>query len=434
MAIITPSDNNDFFADGYKYSLDARIFYTRDGKQYDIPLTKSNIIDLEMNLSLNRLFVEGFVIYRDQFGDIGRAYGRFNLFCEINIIEYIQETDNQMNSEAYRENGTFSHLFLIDNAEILGNTTDTIFYNLKFTGIEYVKLLNNIQYSNYGQKEKDAIQIIKDVLIQAGLRADDSFDKIVSNISLNYITSGNETVQSIIDYVLQKQFYYTEAIDSTMKFVLFDLFNDKYRVFQMGVSPTTNVYNVLLSLNKTMTDELISKEKAKFASISSKRMSDILSPISKIITSSYDLKTNSFTTNEFSSEKLVQFFGGDDTNNKLNVLTTDQDMFIQRQSSDWNNDFNVYEDFVNIFTQWDSILINIGGVLSRKLMEVVSITIDNREDMTADDKTKSFDENMDRNRELMGLWYITRIRYIFKPSEGRFKQNLQLSRIANNSK
>lgn len=67
-------------------------------------------------------------------------------------------------------------------------------------------------------------------------------------------------------------------------------------------------------------------------------------------------------------------------------------------------------------------------------MEIVTISIDNREDMTPDDKTKSLQNNIERNKELMGCWYITRIRYIIKPAQGYFRQNLQLSRISNNGK
>lgn len=122
-------------------------------------------------------------------------------------------------------------MFIVDNMEIIQNTNTEIYYNIKFTGVEYLKLLNNISYTNYGQEKKNIFLLMKDIFNICGLGVDGSFDTVKSEIQMNYITSGNETAVTVIDYLLQKQFFYPGVVDSTMKFLLFDFIENNYRLF-----------------------------------------------------------------------------------------------------------------------------------------------------------------------------------------------------------
>lgn len=76
-------DTNTFFFEGNKYMLFAGLFYENDGKNGALALNTKNIIDLEITLGLNKLFSDGFIVYRDETGDIGKMYGLFNIVCNI---------------------------------------------------------------------------------------------------------------------------------------------------------------------------------------------------------------------------------------------------------------------------------------------------------------------------------------------------------------
>lgn len=70
---------------------------------------------------------------------------------------------------------------------------------------------------------------------------------------------------------------------------------------------------------------------------------------------------------------------------------------------------------------WDSVIVNTGGVIGRKLMSVMDIEVDSRVEMSYDDTTESVDENFSRYGQLAGPWYVTKIRYIIRPNDSVFK-------------
>jgi hypothetical protein len=79
---------------------------------------------------------------------------------------------------------------------------------------------------------------------------------------------------------------------------------------------------------------------------------------------------------------------------------------------------------------WDSIIVDTGGIIGRKLLDIVNLALDNRMELK-NTSTNQSDEQLSRYKQLQGGWYITKIRYIIKASRGIFTQNLQLSRTMN---
>ena len=125
---------------------------------------------------------------------------------------------------------------------------------------------------------------------------------------------------------------------------------------------------------------------------------------------------------------LARFFGGDDT--KLVPISNYGQTNLRRDYSEWDNDSNIYKDFLDVFMGWDSIIVDTGGIIGRKLLDIVNLAFDNRTELK-DTSTKQADEQLTRYKQLQGGWYITKIRYIIKASRGIFTQNLQLSRTMN---
>lgn len=154
-------------------------------------------------------------------------------------------------------------------------------------------------------------------------------------------------------------------------------------------------------------------------------------PLSKIVTRTFSLGSNEFAMYEHKSSAIAKFFGGDDQRNKVHELEYDDSHNPVRDVSEWSNGENVYRDAVDMFMNWDSIRVNAGGVLGRRLMSMVSITVDQRQNGSVEDTTEEVNRRKTRYQQLQGSWYVTDVRYIVKPSEGIFRQNLQLSRCFN---
>lgn len=131
------------------------------------------------------------------------------------------------------------------------------------------------------------------------------------------------------------------------------------------------------------------------------------------------MDSNNFSMKEYPSDTLVGFFGGQ--HSKLSPIEQNSQQNIVREMSEWDNDFNIYGDFVDMFMKWDSVMVNTGGVIDRRLMSVVNINVDNVIGMSTSDTTKSAENNMTRYLQLCGAWYITKIRYIIKANRGIFK-------------
>lgn len=363
-------------------------------------------------------------------GDVSRMNGLFDVTCLITFFAYKQEGDGGFDAEIKDDTQQFVHSFIVDNIEIVSNSKNSIVYCIHLTGREYKNLLNHVDYSNYGQDEKkNIVNILKDIIVgYGGAKINNTFDTASSGVKLEYMSNGNDTVMSSLDYILQKQFFYLDNTDSRLKFIVYDFLKNEYGMFQFGKTATKNASTFYLSMNNSQLEEFISSSEMRLASNSTLRKSDIYMPISKMVMRTYDMESNTFTKKDYSSNSIINFFGAENSMNRLTPIEPTQEFNVVREASEWDNDFNVYKDFLDMLIKWDSIVVNTGGAINRKLMDTVELLVDSRVEMSTSDTTQSANENLTRYEQLQGAWYITKIRYIIKPSKGIFKQNVQLSR------
>lgn len=322
-----------------------------------------------------------------------------------------------------------THAFIVDNIEIVSNTESSVKYCIYLVGAEYENLLNNARFNNYGSdRNRNLVDIIKEILVSSGgCEVDDTFAKSSGGISMDYVSSGNDSVQTALDYVLQKQFFYVDKVDSNMKFLTYDLLTGKYGIFQHGTTISDNTYTFVLSMNNTNLGSFVSKGGIQLASNANFRKTDALIPISDIRMRRYDPATNSFAAPYLlESNAVTRFFGGDRLVPQVNAGKRN----VVREASEWDNDFNTYKDFVDMFMKCDSVILNAGGVIDRKLMSTVLLKVDNMVDPNST-TTKDAKKDMERYQQLQGAWYVTKIQYIIKANRGVFKQNLTLSRNTN---
>lgn len=171
---------------------------------------------------------------------------------------------------------------------------------------------------------------------------------------------------------------------------------------------------------------MISRNDVVLASAVNLRKTDTFQMMSDIETTQYNMDSNQFEQKRLVSGQINKFFGNGSVN-KFVPLQADAQTNLLRRCSEWDNTTNVYRDYLDMFTKWDNIIVNTGGYINRKLMSVMNITVDNITNMNA--TTKTAKDEISRYERLSGCWFITKIRYIIKPSSGSFTQNLQLSRI-----
>ena len=107
------------------------------------------------------------------------------------------------------------------------------------------------------------------------------------------------------------------------------------------------------------------------------RKSDIFPAISNIIIRSFDLETNGFNERTVTSGQIVRFFGGNQDHCMLFPMTDGTETYMVREYSDWDNGSSIYKDLLNTFLGWDSVIVETGGIIGRKLMETVNVSIDN---------------------------------------------------------
>lgn len=58
-------------------------------------------------------------------------------------------------------------------------------------------------------------------------------------------------------------------------------------------------------------------------------------------------------------------------------MTDGTESYMVREYSEWDNCSSVYKDLLETFMGWDSVIVETGGIIGRKLMEMVNVSIDN---------------------------------------------------------
>lgn len=146
-----------------------------------------------------------------------------------------------------------NHSFLVDNIEIVKNDETAITYTIHLTGIEYQTLLNHVDYTDYNQDSpKNLVELLKTMLVEYGKgEVDDDFEKVQSGVRFHYMSSGNDTVQTSIDYILQKQFFISDKTDSGLKFLTYDIMDGKFKIFQIGspANKDSKLFTILLNMD-----------------------------------------------------------------------------------------------------------------------------------------------------------------------------------------
>ena len=299
---------NAFFYNGTNYRLGI-ILSCPDVKPTDaIWLFSDNIIDFEVSISLNRLYADGFIIYKDESGDVGRLVNMYDVTCMVDFSEYAVDSneggigDGDFGTETPKKDQELKHVFNVDNIEIIKNDNTSITYMIHIIGVEYQNLMRNVVYSNYKKDKQNVMALVQHLLTDVGgLNTDSSFTEVGGGRDINYISHLNDNVLTSVEYLLQKQFFGQDLRDSSMKFLVYDIISNIYRARQIGKEldsskkETVTLIPISMDNNDSM-EALAQTDKTILASTTSMGKSKLLKRISSMSCWEFSLDTNEFSS------------------------------------------------------------------------------------------------------------------------------------------
>ena len=136
--------------------------------------------------------------------------------------------------------------------KILERQANFVKYDIELVSDNWIQCISNVSYSNYNNAQEPMLQILKNCLVSHGLQVDvESFDKSMCVPKMHYISQCNDNLFSVKDLMLNNLYYFPSKEES-MKFLLFDLFDSKYKIFDLKDKSTIlNDFSTVLSMFKT---------------------------------------------------------------------------------------------------------------------------------------------------------------------------------------
>lgn len=201
---------NYFTYDRHKFFLSISL-YTFDIPKYkvEVQLNTSSIISFSYVNELNKLCLEGEIVYQDNNAMVDKVLERPLVWCDVLLSQMEQKFDEQVTIEKEDESARFRHTFFLDSVKIMKREGHVITYKLSLMSSNWMKCIKHLQFSNYGQRPQPAVDIIKAMLSMNGLTVDkESFERAGSQVKLNYITNGHDNTFTTVKWLLAKMFYY----------------------------------------------------------------------------------------------------------------------------------------------------------------------------------------------------------------------------------
>lgn len=430
------SDNCIFRYNNQAYTVVATLFTntgdeTRDLKAaFDI----GDIEEIEYETKFNDLMVKGYLIYIDKYAIVDRAFNHH--FCYLSLIFALnkKKTDNSTTIENIDEENMFEHIFFVNDIKVIERNAGIIKYKINFISTNWLKCAANLQYSNYGKEPEHIFEIVKNCITQQGLFVDqDSFDRVVADIKLNYITQLNDNLFSVIDYLMHKLYYYPSR-DSSVKFLLYDIFNDNYRLVDLKDKNTLiGSFATIISFFKSSNENLIQSEPTNIGSLGETiHKIDVYKNSFEKDTFTYDFNNDEFNCDLSPDTEQVNYFNNkidaDTYLPKYSTLYPMPDLQFKDYGSYWNNTHAVYNHTVDMLEQNDAIVLNITGEIKRQPGSVTMITLDKNIDTMQHQRPSELKKMKQKYKAYEGVWIASKVRNIISPQNATFRQQLVLFR------
>lgn len=430
------SANNTFKYSNKVYTVSV-VLYTNTGdktKDLRIALDAIDIEEIVYEGKFNDLLLRGHVIYIDRYAQVDKMLNQHFGYVELLFALNKNENDKQVGIGEIDNDNKFFHEFIAIDIKVLDRKTSIIKYQIDMVSTHWFKCIANLQYSNYGKAPEPLLDIVKNCISTAGLTIDDkTFDKVKSKVQSNYITQLNDNLFTALQYLFHKLYYFPTRDDS-VKFLLYDWFNDKYRLFDLKNKTTAlGTYTTTMSFFKTNNEMLVQQEPTNMGSLSNPTPKTLAyeNAFEKDIFS-YDYRNDQFICNIVDPNENIGYFNnkidnGDYVQKYQKMFPIATLKFIQHGSY-WNNQYAMYNNTVKMLEESNAFIMNITGEIRRQPGTFTVVTLDRTmPDVKTEDKTE-FEKAKQKYKTYEGVWLAAKVRNIISPSKQSFRQQLVLFR------
>lgn len=430
------STSNTFKYSNKTYTIIATLYTNTGNKDTDvrISLDPVDIELLEYEGKLNDLLLKGKVVYTDKYARVDRMlnqhFGYFELIFALNK----KETDDQVGMGEIDEKNRFIHNFIVTNVKVLNRSASIIQYEIDLMSMNWFKCIANLQYSNYNQGPQPILEILKNCISMQNIAIDDdSFGKVTAPVKVDYITQLNDNLFSVVKYLMHKLYYFSTK-DSSIKFLVYDWFNDKFRLIDLKNKDTgVGTFSTVLSFFKTNNEALIQQEPTNIGAFNiAMPKTDVYETAFEKQMFDYDFNYDMFYTDYTTSDETINYF-----NNKIdngNYELKYQKMFDVPNTdyiyygSYWNNEYDVYNNTVQMLAENNSLILNITGDIKRQPGSFTIISLDRDLKNLTNDTKSEFEKMKQKYKAYEGVWMSSKVKNIICPKQQTFRQQLVMFR------
>lgn len=429
--------NNTFTYNGQAYFFQATIF-TRTEKYFSMHgLDSDECIQFEYYNQINSLAIPAILTYEDRYGLIDKYLEKPYVLCSITFGTVETEIkDGVINYKTLSDEALLNMDFLVSKIEIVKRQGKKVIYKIHMISQNWMNLVSNITYSNYGKKPEQIFKIIKNILKLAELDVDDkTFDDVKSDVKLSYITNGNDTPVTCIKYLLSKMMYYKQH-DDVWKFIYYDEQVKKYKLFDINKISTSNGNrSMVVSLFNSTTEQLFQIEPLDLNTTNSFSNSDVFTAGFTHKITDYDYQHNVFVSRKLKNEDIV------DLRNKTYIDFSppyfqkyeklyDTKLDFSRKVNYWNDDLlmSQYNNLTRTFCENNGLIIECAGEITRKPSDFVNIDLDRKiEGITKEDPEEE-DDIKHRYAGFEGAWLTSKVHHFVNIRDSSYRARVFLFR------
>lgn len=429
---MTNPSNTSFDYAGQRYTFVATLYTHTEDEDYEVSLDNDLVQYFEYQNALNRLMLEGSIVYVDRYGKVDSFLDKQFAHCQIIFNEVEQKFDGNITIEKQSDTFKFIHQFIVNNIEVLKRNGTEITYKIHLVSSNWYKLAATVDYTNYQQEPMTTFDILKACLAANDLLINkDMFELVTSEVKLNYITNGNDNLFSIFDYLMHKQYYY-KTKDQNLKFLVYAENKDWFQPFDISNKNTaTGNYSLLLSFFKSNIEGLAQPEPVDIRSVTKYSTVNTLESLFNYEMTDYSYANNVFEDASISSTSIVNY-------NNTHVVEDDYPgkfkkwfettLDFKHKGTYWNNECAPYHSAVDALFGDNAIMIHSKGEILRKPGAFVTLTLDRSIESAENDTPEKLKEFKRRYRVFEGSWIVGKVRHIINLQAKTYKQNLVLFR------
>lgn len=398
-------------------------------------LDASDIEWIQYVSQVNSLVVTAKMAYLDKYAFIDKAIGQFNLFVDIQFSENYRPTDPTDSMGTPNPDREFSMEFIVQNIRPVNRVANCIQYELDLVSVNWHKCIANVQFSNYNKPPESLFDIFKTCLASQDLAPDkDSFDNAKQVVSMNYITSQNDNMFTVANYLFHKM-YYLPNRDQSMKFFVYNIYTGKYHIVDMADKNSFigDMTTTVLSFFKSNAELLTQQEATNLGSFAHPcSRTDLFKSMFTRKVIGFDYDGNQFVNYDMDAKEIKIYVnnGLDEDGYISKYQDVDVDPKHKRFQSNpyWDNELNVYGEIIDAVTQNDAVVLNITGDIMRQAGALVNVVIDRDMGSLANDTPAELKNLRGKYKQYERLWMTSKVINIVKPKEGTFRQQIALFR------